>query len=668
MHFACRILHCAVTRPFLVLALIALPSTAAAQKDQFFDALLPFYKTLAGAYGDEGPQLTAQLVSLSTAMARWDATTRDAEAELRARLRGADPQIALQAHTLLASLYIERSRFTEALRELDADIRIDPRRAAFHRFKALIYQALDRPIDAATAFRAAWMIDPSDPQSSYQLLVHGSAQTTAAQHARARDTLATLERELVRGEGPTRERRQGVPASGTESPFLSLRAIDDDAGGTMAFAPAAYAHAFSLLLKGELDAGMTALRDAVSMDPLVADSVLRLEPAARGIAALRQGQIAQAIASMTAALALAPDSSEVRRILATAESINGDLAAGLQHLRDAVRLNPRNERAWLSLARMLDDLGQWVDAADVLRRAVGVLPESGELRWQLSVVSGKRQRTDDADLELIATADRLVLLAGTGEWYGRIATLAQAHLDYERVIELLEQRVALTPNNATAHQALGRAYVDQGREEEGYAELVIALLLDPASAETLTTIGRLHLSAGRYSPAIEALTRAVTLAPANPESVHALGEALTRAGSADEGRQHLAEAERLRTRAVETQRRLRTAGMLALKAELHVANGEYDRAIETWQQVIEHEGRSAATHLRLADAFVAAARLGEAATQLQMAIAQNAGAHAHLRLAEVYAVMGRTDDSVRERRTYTERRLTELRERAGASP
>ena len=123
--------------------------------------------------------------------------------------------------------------------------------------------------------------------------------------------------------------------------------------------------------------------------------------------------------------------------------------------------------------------------------------------------------------------------------------------------------------------------------------------------------------------------------------MHALGEALTRAGRTAEGRTRLEEAERLRARAVELQRRLRTAGMLALEAELHRTNGEHDRAIEAWQQVLALEGRSAAAHMRLADVLVAAKRLDEAAAQLVMAIAANGGAEAHRRLALVYAAMGR---------------------------
>jgi len=217
----------------------------------------------------------------------------------------------------------------------------------------------------------------------------------------------------------------------------------------------------------------------------------------RGIAALRQGRIDAAVAAMREAVALTPASSEAQRVLATAMVINGDIAGGVQHLREAVRLNPKNERAWLALGRTLDEVGDAPAAAEVLRMAMAELPESGEIRWQLSMASGKRQRTDEADLDLIATVDRLVLLAGTSELYGRVARMAQAHLDYARAVTLLQQAVVLTPNNAKAHQALGRAYVDQGREDEGYAELVIALWLDPTDAETLTAIGQLHLAAGR---------------------------------------------------------------------------------------------------------------------------------------------------------------------------
>jgi tetratricopeptide (TPR) repeat protein len=649
----CR-LHCALRIVACAVVLFGLPTTARAQKEQFFDPLLTFYQTLAGTYGDEGPRLNALVAAIGTALERWDAAITDAERSLRAQLAGADSQTALQAHTVLASMYLDRGRFAGALRELEEDLRIDPGRPAFHRLKSLALQALNRPRDAADAFRAAWLLAPDDPQNAYWLVVRRSERTSAAEIARAIETLAVLEGSLIRG-----ERTSGEP------PFISLRPIEDDAGGVMAFAPAAYARAFALLLAGGLDAGVAALRDALAADPLVIDPALRLEPALRGIAALRTAapDIDTIIRELESALMLAPASAQLHRILGNVFGVRGDVAQGVHHLREAVRLDPRDERSRLALARTLEDLGELNQAAEVLRSGVADLPDAGELRWQLSVVSGKRQRTDQADLQLVATADRVVVLAGKGDLLGRVAGLAQAHLDYERAVDLLEQRVALTPNNAGAHLALGRAYVEQGREQEGYGELVVALWLDPDNAETLTALGRHHLGAGRYSPAIAALRRAVALAPGTAESVHALGDALTRAGQAAEGRQRLEEAERLRTRAVETQRRLRTAGMLALEAELHLAQGRHEQAVTAWRQVMDLQGRSAAIHMRLAEAHAAAKRLEEAASQLQLAIAANGGADAHRRLADIYAAMGRNDDSARERRAYTDARLRDMRER-----
>jgi len=54
----------------LLVAALAVPSTAAAQRDGFLAAWVDFYQTMRGAYGDEGPQLAAQLEKMTTALGR----------------------------------------------------------------------------------------------------------------------------------------------------------------------------------------------------------------------------------------------------------------------------------------------------------------------------------------------------------------------------------------------------------------------------------------------------------------------------------------------------------------------------------------------------------------------------------------------------------------------
>ena len=285
--------------------------------------------------------------------------------------------------------------------------------------------------------------------------------------------------------------------------FTNLGGIIDDASGGIAFVPAAYANGFAFILQGQLDLGLAALRAALATDPLVTDAASRSAPMARGIAALRQGLVAAAIEHLEAAVASASDSSEAHRVLATAYSMTGDIARSVQHLREALRRNPRDERSWLALARTLDEAGRSAEARDVLRTAVAELPDADVLRWRLSTTLERLQQADESDLDLLTRADRFVLLVGKGELYRALARLAQLHLDYERAIGLLQQAVSTGPNNVAAHRGLGRAFVENGRDHEGYAEFVIALLLDPNDVETLTELGRLHLMADRPARAVE---------------------------------------------------------------------------------------------------------------------------------------------------------------------
>jgi tetratricopeptide (TPR) repeat protein len=631
----------------LLLAALAIPSTAVAQRESFLAAFVQFYQSLRGAYGDEGPQLAAQLEKMTTALAAWDREIRDAESQLQPRLKAADPQTALEVHTILASLYLERGRVNDALREFEADITIDPTRAAFHRYKGLIYQATARTADAADAFRAAWLLDPADPQNTYRLIVYRSTSTTAAQIEKGLASFAQIESQLTRLERPR-----------TTSPFRTTQAIDDDAGGAMGFVPPTYARGFSLLQRGEYEQGLSALRAALAADPLVADAAARSEPMAQGMAALRQGMVDTAIDRLETAVTRAADSSETHRVLGTAYGIRGDMARSAQHLRDAVKLNPRDERSWIALASTLEETGELAEAVTALRAAIAMLPASGALRLRLA--SARRQVTDESDLNLLSLADRLVLFAGKGELLGQMAAMAQAHLDYDRAVKLLELRVALTPNNAAAHKALGRAYVDQSREEIGYTELVTALLLDPLDAETLTALGRLHLAGGRTPQAIAALERALALDAGNSEALHALGNALIRAGRTAEGQQRLDESVRRQAQDVEDQRSRRTAAMLSVQAAIHVSKGEYDAAFDAWKQAISIR-RDTVSPFQVADALMKAGRLEEASAVLQAAIPSNPRPEVHRRLALVYAALGRTEESTREWLTYTEQRLQELR-------
>jgi len=181
----------------------------------------------------------------------------------------------------------------------------------------------------------------------------------------------------------------------------------------------------------------------------------------------------------------------------------------------------------------------------------------------------------------------------------------------------------------------------------------------PRDAETLTSLGRLHLSAGRTAPAVAALQRALTVDASNSQALRALGEALIRAGRTAEGQQRLEESVRRQAQELEEQRSLRTVAMLTMQAEIHMSQDEYAAAIDVFTQAIAVR-RDRVSPLRLADALIKAGRLEDAAGLLRNATTTNGGPETYRRLADVYAALGRKEESATARRTYVEKRLQEL--------
>src|SRR5947207_2405619 len=145
-------------------------------------------------------------------------------------------------------------------------------------------------------------------------------------------------------------------------------------------------------------------------------------------------------------------------------------------------------------------------------------------------------------------------------------------------------------------------------------------MIDADDAETLTAIGRLHMTAGRVEESIEALKRAVEIDRANQQAVHALGDALVRAGKTAEGQEWLQESDRLLSRSIDDERLQRTIAMLTLQAEIRIGERDYAGAIDLANQIIQLRPRNASSHLRLADALVAAGRLDDAGKEYQTAI------------------------------------------------
>ena len=521
------------------MAALLLPRAAAAQKDAFVDAVIAFRTSLAGTSGDEGSQVRGQLDRMAAALDEWDRTVWVAEAELRARLAVADATEALQIRTTLGSLYLERGRLADALAEFGAAIALAPDNAAFHLFRGLVHEAAGAPGEALKAFRQAWAHDPVDPVKAYLVAERGSALGVLDDLEPQIEALMSAQ---LAGAGP-------APIS-----FITFRLVEDRAADWPVFSPAAYAVGFASVAEGRYEDAIASFRAAASRDPLVAGAASRPARMAQGIASLKEKRFAEAVEHLEAAVASAPESSEAHRLLGVAYVAVGRQAERIEQLEAAVRLAPGDERARIALGRALMSVERWEQSEQALRNTLDALPQSAEARWALADLYERRGRGLDAIRELEAAA-ALPLLAGRGELYWRLAELRHVHQDFEGVTRELTERARLDRNRAGLHKDLGLAHMRQGSREAALVELLMTLLLGLEDGETLATIGQIHLETERYEAAEAALRRAIALAPDLAQARFALGTTLVRLGRAEEGREQLAEFQRLRTAALEEQRR-----------------------------------------------------------------------------------------------------------------
>jgi tetratricopeptide (TPR) repeat protein len=512
------------------------PSHVSAQaKDAFVEGLTQFINAVDGTFGDEGPALTAAVNAMARGLAEWDARVAQVESGFRADVDKAAPPAAARMRATLGVVYLERGRVDDAFAQFAAAAGLDPTLAQVHVLRGLAYERMNRPAEAVDAYRAAWKAKPDEPAAAYLVLrtdPAASAPLTALWMAVGR-------------------RAESTSPSSDGFPVADL--LDDASAKVPLFAPAAYGHAFTLIRQGRYDEALTALKQAVAADPLVTDRALQSEDAKAGIAAFRRGDLRAAMASLDAGSKGDPQSAEVRRIhgmVAAAAKLHG---LSLASLREAARLNPRDERAQIALADVQVASGQPGAASETLRGTIRDLPESGEAHWQLARIA---QALGDADAVLsFERAATKPVVAGLARLYAIVGQAYHAQFDLDGAVNAYRQRVRIAPNDRDAHFDLAEVYRGQDKLDEARVEYLAAAMIDPTYARTFGMLGQVEAAASRDEEAVAILRRAVALDSGLLEARYALSRALLRLGRTEEAQQELRAYEAAQAKAMDEQRR-----------------------------------------------------------------------------------------------------------------
>ena len=631
------------------------PGRAAAQiapaqaKPEFVDHLLRFVEAAAGTYGDEAAPLEAHVQGMRQALARWDRELAVAEADVERMSRAGNATRAAFGRALAIQL-LDRGRLGDAEQELTAALRLDRPHADVWHLLGLMRSRLGRPDAAVDALEEAATLDPASPVTWYLLTEESRRAGDTRTLARARETF--------RRSAGAQLARHAPGDEASAAPFLDWGLITEPPDARPYFVPAAYADGLARLRQGEYAGAVASFEAAVAADPLTTagDAGSRDRLAAAG-AALRRGDLPAALERLQALTADEPGNAEAHRILGNALRAAGRHEDSFAALSTAVGLQPWNDRARVALADVLIAGGRTAEAAQALRETVAVAPDAGLAYLRLGEVSSTLRDYESAR-QAFEGAIRVHPLVGTDTLYRRLAGLPRAReADDARAVEQQRQRVTLDLNNAAARLALGAALLDAGDNEGARIELLAALLVEPGHVEANATLALASLRLDDHDGAIAAARRALAGNASHATAQYVLATALARQGNADEAQAAFARYRQMLDDAQVARQRDLELDILLRDAREHATRGVIDEAVASLRAGMALRPEDPALHVSAGLLLLNGQRPDEAVAELEAALALGAGAEVHQHLAAAYDALGRPEDARRHQQLY-ERSLT----------
>jgi tetratricopeptide (TPR) repeat protein len=597
-------------------------------KNQFVAAIRQLAEGLAGRLGDEGRRLPSIIDTLDRVRAQWDESIRRYEAALTGTAETAE------GHVALGTVYLDRHRIGDALREFAAAGRLDSRRADVHRLAALAF-ALDKRFgEAADALRRADTLD-GDPITSYaraQYLILSGRQDEAVPVLRTFHQ--SLQSRVIASDGSVQ----------SSAPFERASLLRQVSGVAPIFPLETYRNGFSLLLTGSYDRAVAEIRRAAAEDPIVVESGQAGDSVAEAATALRRGQMPLALRTLESAVAAGPNRLEAHRILGVAYWADGRFDESIAQFRAAIRLSPRDERSRLALADVLVEAGQVVEAEHVLEETIALLPDSGGAHYRLGQAFQALSLLPRAvqEFEVAAALDPLV---GVDRLYETIGGLYSNQASFDAVVGAYVKRIDANPNHADGHMKLGEIYFLQGRDDEALAEFFAALLIDPSNSGALAGAGQVFSRAGRHAEAVELSRRALARDPGHKGARYALATSLMRLGQPEDGKRELEAFQRMQAEAIARARRESELKALKLDAARRRGDGDLPGAAALLRRALAYDSNDASLLGDLAAALIGSGQSAQAIATLEQALTLSDSPDIHQLLADAYKSAGRLPES-----------------------
>lgn len=356
---------------------------------------------------------------------------------------------------------------------------------------------------------------------------------------------------------------------------------------------------------------------------------------------------------------------------ALAEINKGNLFEGVRQLKQITRVEPSSAAAYFYLSSLYTGIGHFDTAYGYLATAMKANPGQGSYYHQLGII----RRYEGCRPEALA-AFQQALRAGMGKDEGtvwrHIGEVQGDLLAWNEAIEAFINALRLDPNDARAHLALGRLYLDRNEPKRAVPELLAAQQADPGLEGVHAKLGLAYRATSDLSSAVAILKQGVERNPSDQESRYILGQILLTMGKDDEGGREMETYRKLQEQMTQTDTLFETAVQRAQGGELDRAEqlfretlrlapryapalhllgvvllnrGSSERALEVLQQASAINPLNADIHFQMASAYLRADKLSEALDMDQRALILEEDPRYYTLLGNVYLKMNRAADA-----------------------
>ena len=400
---------------------------------------------------------------------------------------------------------VDVSRFEPAVREAVSqamrEAQAAPSDAAKVAALGMVLHAHDQLGAAATAYRRALALDPSNAGTSYFLGVVLSAE---GKYAEAREPLEKA------GKGPAARLKLAdalLAAGDAATAQREYRALGDTAqahyglGRTLSGAQAAAEFARALELFPRFGSAQFALAASYRREGRAAEATRLL------INYDRDKTVVPPIEdpAMERIYALSASSTGLLRKAQILER-EGQLAESTAVHEQVVAADPKLDQAWVNLISLYARTGQPAKAEAAYKRAIELAPNRADAYYNFGVLCFGAQRYAEAGRAFRKT---LELDPRNAEAAHNLGAVVEMSGNLNQAAELFRQAIALKPDHRLAHFHLGRIYANQRRFDLAVTEFEqIVEPLDDQSPTYLYALAATHARAGHRQQAVALLTRA----------------------------------------------------------------------------------------------------------------------------------------------------------------